>query len=174
MPTLCSDKSTKEDYVLRCATSRLHTLKNNIKCILDRLQLHHRHPNYKTQRWICPSLRWKSCLELPSDLQHRRQKKLLQPPSLKLVTFWHFCVKAQRRGFHKAFVVFLAAGYCFIPSACAAEGQVCAGKRRYGTAGHIHSQYSAKRKRGLNKLIVFFLLPYCVKSFCMCSLYFQM
>lgn len=86
---------------------------------------------------------------------------MLQPQSLKLVTFWHFCVKAQRRGFHKTFVTFLAAGYCFIPLACAVEGQVCVGKRHYGTAGHIHSHVSVYVSiKKTNKLIMFFLVPF--------------
>ncbi len=72
---------------------------------------------------------------------------VLWPQSLKIVTFWHFCVKVQCRGFQKAFVAFLAAGYCFIPSASTVEGQVCVERRRHGTARHIQGQYSGEKKK---------------------------
>lgn len=96
---------------------------------------------------------------------------VLRPQSLRIVTFWHFCVKVPCQGFQKAFVAFLAAGYCFIPPASTVEGQVCVGRRRHGAARHIQGQYRKHRKKkhicsGLIKNTVSVSLSWC---FCMCS-----
>lgn len=77
---------------------------------------------------------------------------VLQPQSLKIVTFWHFCVKVQCRGFQKAFVAFLAAGYCFIPRASTVEGQVCELGGGAMVLLYIQDQRSENRKPKKKKM----------------------
>lgn len=87
--------------------------------------------------------------------------RVLQPQTLKIVTFWHFCVKVQRRAFQKAFVALLARGYCLIPSASAGCGRsgVC-------WEGQIHGLYGGEegdfKEGNLRKLFfLFFSVGWC-------------
>lgn len=81
-------------------------------------------------------------------------------------------MKAQCEGFHKAFVVFLAAGNCFISPASAAEGQVCVGRRRYSTAGHIQELGTNVGLLSSNQECIKLVYPFllCVR---VCVLYTQ-
>lgn len=72
--------------------------------------------------------------------QRKRGKTVLWTPSLKIVTFWHFCAKVPCRSFQKAFVFLVAAGYCAVRLASVAEGQIWYLRGEgagYATTGHM-------------------------------------
>lgn len=95
------------------------------------------------------------------NVEGKTADSVLQPQSLKIVTFWRSSVKVECRSFQKAFEAFLAGGYCFIPSAV--EGQVCNGRRCYdGTASHI--EYIQLRYGLIKNTTVGFCSCFCIKE----------